>query len=310
MIELTRELLAKLPMSLRIEIEENAQRKDLSQSELAAVQELLINELSRHKAPGSRTDLKPSSARKQAEVRATTLIGKLFNEGHDKVEKRLAIAKAAKVEPGKFGELKEDMDRTGRVDGPFKRLKVMRQAAAIRQEEPSLPGRGPYRVIVADPPWPYEIRKEDPSHRGIHPYPSMSIAQICALNVASIAHEDCILWLWTTNHHMREAFGTLDAWGFTQKTILTWAKDKMGVGDWLRGKTEHCLLAVRGKPIVDLKNQTTLMEGAVRKHSQKPTEFYDVVEALCPAPRYAYLFSRYRHNEKWDCHGDEVSVVR
>jgi hypothetical protein len=88
----------------------------------------------------------------------------------------LAIAKAAKVEPGKFGKLKEDMDRTGRVDGPFKRLKVMRQAAAIRQEEPSLPGRGPYRVIVADPPWPYEIRKEDPSHRGIHPYPSMSIA--------------------------------------------------------------------------------------------------------------------------------------
>jgi N6-adenosine-specific RNA methylase IME4 len=73
--------------------------------------------------------------------------------------------------------------------------------------------------------------------------------------------------------------------GFTQKTILTWAKDKMGVGDWLRGKTEHCLLAVRGKPIVELKNQTTLMEGAVRKHSQKPTEFYDVVEALCPARR-------------------------
>ena len=81
MIELTRELLAKLPMWLRIEIEENAQRKDLSQSELAAVQELLIKELSKHKAPGTRTDLKPTSARKQAEVRATTLIGKLFNEG-------------------------------------------------------------------------------------------------------------------------------------------------------------------------------------------------------------------------------------
>jgi len=38
--------------------------------------------------------------------------------------------------------------------------------------------------------------------------------------VASIAHENCILWLWTTNHHMREAFATLDAWGFQQKTIL------------------------------------------------------------------------------------------
>jgi len=30
------------------------------------------------------------------------------------------------------------------------------------------------------------------------------------------------------------------------------------------------------------------------------------VESLCPAPRYADLFSRYRHNDKWDCHGDEA----
>ena len=53
---------------------------------------------------------------------------------------------------------------------------------------------------------------------------------------------------------MREAFTALDAWGFTQKTILTWAKDRMGMGDWLRGQTEHCLMAVRGKPIVELTN--------------------------------------------------------
>jgi N6-adenosine-specific RNA methylase IME4 len=38
----------------------------------------------------------------------------------------------------------------------------------------------------------------------------------------------------------------------------------------------------------------------------KPAEFYDLVESLCPAPRYADIFSRYRHNDKWDCHGDEA----
>jgi N6-adenosine-specific RNA methylase IME4 len=161
-------------------------------------------------------------------------------------------------------------------------------------------------VIVADPPWPYEIRKEDPSHRGTTPYTQMSIEQIRALDVRDIAHDDFLLWMWTTNHHMREAFGVLDSWGFVQKTILTWAKDRMGMGDWLRGQTEHCLLAVRGKPTVELTNQTTLLQGPVRKHSQKPAEFYDFVERLCPAPLYAYLFSRYRHNEKWDCHGDEA----
>jgi N6-adenosine-specific RNA methylase IME4 len=105
---------------------------------------------------------------------------------------------------------------------------------------------------------------------------------------------------------MREAFEILEAWGFEQKTILTWAKDKMGTGDWLRGQTEHCIMAVHGKPIVQLTNQTTLLRAPVRAHSQKPIEFYDLVESLCPAPRYADLFSRYRHNDKWDCHGDEA----
>jgi N6-adenosine-specific RNA methylase IME4 len=65
-------------------------------------------------------------------------------------------------------------------------------------------------------------------------------------------------------------------------------------------------MAVRGKPIVTLSTQTTLLRAPRRAHSQKPVEFYDLVESLCPAPRYADIFSRYRHNEKWDCHGDEA----
>jgi N6-adenosine-specific RNA methylase IME4 len=107
-------------------------------------------------------------------------------------------------------------------------------AGAIRAEPPPYPaGNGPYRVIIADPPWPYELRSEDPSHRGVHPFPSMSIEQICAEvhKVKAIAHQNCILWLWTTNHHMSEAFAVLDAWGSAPKTILTWIKHKMGLGD-------------------------------------------------------------------------------
>lgn len=141
--------------------------------------------------------------------------------------------------------------------------------------------------------------------RGVGPYPRMTLDEIIALPVPSIAAPDCILWLWTTNAHMREAFAVLDAWGFEQKTILTWAKDKMGKGWWLRGKTEHCLLAIRGKPIVDLSNQTTLLMGPVRAHSQKPEEFYQLVETLCPAPRYCELFAR-QQREGWDGHGDEA----
>ena len=47
-----------------------------------------------------------------------------------------------------------------------------------------------------------------------------------------------------------------------------------------------------------------------RAHSQKPIEFYNFVETLCPAPRYADIFSRYQHSERWDCHGDEAPVAK
>jgi hypothetical protein len=79
-----------------------------------------------------------------------------------------------------------------------------------------------------------------------------------------------------------------------------------GNGDWLRGQTEHCVLATRGTPIVTLTNQSTVVFAPARGHSVKPIEFYALIESLCPAPRYADLFSRYRHNDNWDCHGAEA----
>jgi N6-adenosine-specific RNA methylase IME4 len=221
------------------------------------------------------------------------------------LDKATEVVRAAEADPERFGKLVEDMDRTGRVNGPYKRLKVAEKAAAIKKEKPPLPQQGPYRVIVADPPWPYELRKADPSHRATHPYPTMSIKQICALDVGGIAHNDCLLWLWTTNHHMREAFAVMDAWGFTQKTILTWVKNRFGTGDWLRGQTEHCLMGVRGRPTVVLTNQSTVINGPMRANSQKPDEFYEFIEGLCPAPKYAELFQR-TARPNWDGHGDEV----
>jgi N6-adenosine-specific RNA methylase IME4 len=305
-VELNRDTLRKLPRSLRIEIEENARRESLTQSELALEQRRVLQELRKHKSPGTRTDLKggkTTSGKTLPEVHATSIVGRLYGESRTQVEKRLAVVAAAQAEPEKFGHLLAAMDKTGRVNAPYKRLKVAKQAELIRAEPPPLPGRGPYRVIVADPPWPYEIASEESTIRGVWPYPTMSIAEIASTDVASIAHDHAILWLWTTNYHMQVVFDLLRGWGFQHRTILTWAKDHMGAGDWLRGQTEHAVFAIRGKPTVTISDQTTLLHAPVRGHSEKPKEFYDLVERLCPAPRYADLFSRYRHNERWDCHG-------
>jgi N6-adenosine-specific RNA methylase IME4 len=90
---------------------------------------------------------------------------------------------------------------------------------------------------------------------------------------------------------MREAYDLAAAWVFTVKTILTWDKERMGLGSWLRNVTEHCLLAVKGKPVVTLTKQTTLLRELRREHSRKPDAFYGLVESLCPGSKYEH-FSR------------------
>jgi hypothetical protein len=44
----------------------------------------------------------------------------------------------------------------------------------------------------------------------------------------------------------------LDARALESKAMLTWGKPHFGGGDWLRGQTEHCILAVRGNLVVTL----------------------------------------------------------
>jgi N6-adenosine-specific RNA methylase IME4 len=189
-------------------------------------------------------------------------------------------------------------DDKGSRDAHANAKQVIRQVARDKtiskiESEPKPLPTGKFRVIVADPPWAYTKRKDDGTHRAALTYPDMTTDEICEMGaeIISRAHDDAVLWLWTTNAFMRDAFRVVDAWGFQEKTILTWAKSKMGTGDWLRGKTEHCILAVRGKPVVNLTNQTTLLDGVVREHSRKPDEFYALVESLCPGSKLE-IFAR------------------
>lgn len=171
------------------------------------------------------------------------------------------------------------------------KLEAKRALAETIRANPIVTPDGRYQVIVSDPPWKYDTRAEDTSHRGKNQYPDMTTEEICALPVGSLAQPDCVLWLWTTNAFMRDAYRCLDAWGFREKTILTWDKELLGLGDWLRNVTEHCILAVRGKPVVALTNQTTIIREKRREHSRKPESFYSLVEALCPGSKLE-MFSR------------------
>lgn len=183
-------------------------------------------------------------------------------------------------------------------------VKADRKAKQVADVKSAKLPAGKFHVIAADPPWAYESRADDSTHRAANPYPSMSIDEIKDMEVADRAHDNCVLWLWTTNAFIVQAHSVAAAWGFRVKTILTWAKDRMGTGDWLRGQTEHCLMCVRGNPVVTLTNQTTLLRGPMREHSRKPDSFYELVESLCPGSK-CELFSR-ENREGWTAFGAEV----
>ena len=159
---------------------------------------------------------------------------------------------------------------------------------------------GLFDVIVIDPPWPYGTQYDSEFRRVGSFYPEMPIEEIKSIQLPSA--EDCILWLWTTHRFMRDSFSILDAWGFREVSILTWAKNRIGIGHWLRSQTEFCIMAVKGKPKVNLTNQSTILDADIGKHSEKPQEFYDLVNKLCIGRKMDY-FCGVTKREGWDSYG-------
>jgi hypothetical protein len=81
---------------------------------------------------------------------------------------------------------------------------------------------------------------------------------------------------------------------------------RKGTGEWLRGQTEHCLLAARGKPVFIHGSYTTVLRASRREHSRKPDEFYTLVEDTCPGSRLE-LFAR-QARAGWQAFGDQTAL--
>jgi N6-adenosine-specific RNA methylase IME4 len=170
-----------------------------------------------------------------------------------------------------------------------------------------------YGTIVADPPWHYDrLVKGGPKegsdvHHGPFPYPTMTVAEIAALPVQNLADDNCVLWLWVTNHYLPDAFGIVEAWGFTYKQTLVWGKNTpMPTGSLAPSGAEFLIAAKRGKPKTRWTwPNSVLMTARVtpRRHSAKPECFLDYIEASSPSPRLE-LFAR-RQRFGWDTWGNE-----
>ena len=107
-----------------------------------------------------------------------------------------------------------------------------------------------FGAIYADPEWRDEqVWSEETGmdRAADNHYPTSAAVAIAARDVQSIAADDCILFLWTTNQHLLIALGVMKEWGFDYKSNYCWGKDRISTGRWNRSKHELLLIGTRGK---------------------------------------------------------------
>lgn len=157
-----------------------------------------------------------------------------------------------------------------------------------------------FSAIVIDPPWRYDnvaTRGAAEDH-----YPTMSLDELAALELP--AADQSHLYLWVTNGFLREGFDLMETWGFTYKTILTWCKPQIGMGNYFRNSTEHVLFGIRGSHPTLANNVPTWFVADRTRHSAKPESFYDLVEKSSPGP-WLEMFAR-RRRFGWHVWGNEA----
>jgi N6-adenosine-specific RNA methylase IME4 len=169
--------------------------------------------------------------------------------------------------------------------------------SALRQFHALRPFGG-FDLIMADPPWSYEMRSEKGEGKSPQAkYDCMSIEDICALPVSALAARDSLLWLWSLNTMLPQALSVIQAWGFEYKTGGHWVKMtkngklNMGTGYLLRGAGEPFLIATRGAPKTT-KGVRSVIMGQIREHSRKPEEAFAAAEKLMPNAKRIEVFSR------------------
>lgn len=208
----------------------------------------------------------------------------------------------AALEPDKQAEWLDWAERNGPVDeatGERKPVSTRELRAEIRRPKditpPPPPEPNTYNTLVVDPPWEIEKIARDvrPNQKAMD-YPSIpddDLYEWGLKNLVTAARDDAHLYLWTTHKKLPLALELVEHWGFNYQCLLTWVKN---VGftpfSWMYS-TELIIFARRGNLELLKLGKRLDFSAAVREHSRKPDEFYDLVREVSPGPRLD-MFSR------------------
>lgn len=269
-------------------VDENIQHKDLLLSEKASIAEQLWPQV---KKDAEKRMLVGIPSAKLAGGETRKIVAAQLNLSHGTLKKVMEIAEAGDE------NLIEEMDRKGKVSGPWRRLQRKRDGERIKKEAPQKKLEGKFKTILIDPPWDYG--QLSVAERGWTEYSVMSLEELKALPFLKHTDDEAHLYLWTTNNFLYEALKLGEKWGFSYKTVLTWIKPSFGLGTYFRNSTEHCLFFVKGKLTTKVDDIPTHFEAPKKGHSRKPPRLYEIIEKASHPP-YLELFPREAKRKEWE----------
>ncbi|WP_397575766.1 MT-A70 family methyltransferase [Sphingorhabdus sp.] len=201
--------------------------------------------------------------------------------------------------------------------------KVRTRHNTLEEVYPTLPDEK-YDIIYADPPWDYggkmqfDLTSKKDFNKGFEKkifisaanfkYPTVKTKELMRLPVESIAADDCLLFMWATNPHLKQAIELGTAWGFEYKTVaFVWDKMVHNPGQYTLSHCELCLVFKRGKipRPRGARNVHQLVHAPRSKHSEKPNKILTNIDLMFPSQRKIELFAR-RRSVGWSVWGLDV----
>lgn len=233
-------------------------------------------------------------------LKASDDVGKALSVSGAYVEEAKAIKAKA---PESFAAILNGKKTISEVKREIRKAEVTKKVASLPSDK--------FRVLYADPPWSYGnsgVITESDNYGHVHRhYPSMTIAELCAMDVTCIAEDNAVLFLWVTSPLLAECWPVIRAWGFQYKTSFVWDKVKHNFGHYNSVRHEFLLVCTRGSctPDVNKLFDSVISEEKTDKHSEKPETFREIIDTIYPHGKRIELFAR-KKAKGWETYGNEV----
>lgn len=193
------------------------------------------------------------------------------------------------------------------------RLARLNRQALLSQKNAALPTGKEYSLLLADPPWDYGMPNDRSASRMLphNHYPTMSTADICAMDVQSCVTKDAMLYLWCPASLLPEGLRVMESWGFEYVTNWVWHKSGGKLtcaGGSALAHHELLLVGKRGKGLTIASNkarESSVFAAPVTQHSAKPALVHERLERLYPAVvNRIEMFAR-NARSGWDVWGNQ-----